>query len=122
MKTVLLIDDDFEFRNLFQMFLEGTEFDLQFSQDMEAAIKFAESGVVCDVAVVDFWLGTQNSVPLLKFFSKNFSNTSLILVSGGGGPLDLESTDAIGALSGARYFLQKPFRRSDLIEALNYVI
>ena len=117
-KKVLLIEDDPQVRKTIAGFLQSSEFHVHEADSVEAAIRILDSGAQFDVGVVDFWLGHGNAVPLLDLIREKSADIPLVLISGGGGNLDLEATKAVGEISGITIFLQKPFRKSELIEAL----
>jgi two-component system phosphate regulon response regulator OmpR len=121
-KRVLLIEDDPQVRRTIVGFLQSGEFRVQEADSAEAAIKIICSGTQFDVGVVDFWLGHGNAVPLLDLIREKLPSIPLILISGGGGNLDLEATRAVGEISGVTLFLQKPFRKSELIDAIASIV
>ncbi len=121
-KRVLLIEDDPQVRRTIVGFLQSGEFRVHEADSVEAATKIVCSGAQFDVGVVDFWLGHGNAVPLLDLIREKLPSIPLILISGGGGHLDLEATKAVGEISGMTLFMQKPFRKSELIEALASIV
>ncbi len=121
MKRLLVVDDDPEFLALVCRFLEGSRYDCVQADTLDTAIKHVDGTKWFAGALVDFWIGEDNAIPLLDLLHNLDPRMPVVLVSGGGGGLNLESTQAIGEISGAMHFLQKPFRKADLIELLDQI-
>ncbi len=121
MKRLLIVDDDHEFLSLISRFLEDTNYDCVQADTLDAAIKQVDGTKWFAGALVDFWIGDDNAIPLLDILHNLDPSLPVVLVSGGGGSLTLEKTQAIGEISGAMHFLQKPFRRADLIALLDQI-
>ncbi|MDJ1018181.1 MAG: response regulator [Paracoccaceae bacterium] len=121
MKRLLVVDDDREFLALVCKFLEGSSYDCIKADTLDAAIKHVDGTKWFAGALVDFWIGEENAIPLLDVLHSLDPSLPVVLVSGGGGGLTLEKTQAIGEISGAMYFLQKPFRKAELVALLDQI-
>jgi DNA-binding NtrC family response regulator len=117
-KTVLLIEDDSDLRQLLSKFLEDSDFDVVEAECFKTATEHLESSNTFAAALVDFWIGTDSAVPLLDMIRDKFPEMPVVLISGGGGNVTLETTRAVGEVSGALQFLQKPFKKAELIQVL----
>ena len=118
-KDVLIVEDDPELRTLLVRFLFGSEFRVTEAATIKDALEMVQQNNSFDVFVLDFWLGGQSALPILDHISQYNSTALKVLISGGDGSLTLEATKAIGELSGAVRFLQKPFSKADFLTALS---
>jgi DNA-binding NtrC family response regulator len=118
MKKILLIDDNADFCLMIAKQLAGAGYEVESAFDAEAAMNAISSEQAFHAIIVDFWLGKENSLPILDRLSEKQMNTPVILVSGGDGKMSLEATKAVGDLSGVRHFLQKPFSKDELASVL----
>ena len=118
MKRVLLIDDDLMIITLIEKILKGYDYELICHSSLDEAIASIHSLDALDIALVDFWLEGKNATPILDALNEKFPELPVILISGGGLGVSLETTAAIGDLSGTALFLQKPFTRKELLEAI----
>jgi two-component system phosphate regulon response regulator OmpR len=122
MKKLLLIEDNEEIRHLIMRFLESDGYEVYFADSIKAARELINSGTTFSAALVDFWLGQNDAVPLIDLLRAKCPDVPILLISGGNGNVSLETTMALGEISGVMGFLQKPFRKSELIERLNAMI
>lgn len=121
-KRILLVDDDPDIREIIASFLASPDFEITEAEDVDSAMEVLSSGEPFDLAIVDFWLGKKHAVSVMDLISSGANGVPIIVISGGNGLMDLEKTEAISDVSGALVFLQKPFRKSDLIEAVTSAI
>ena len=121
MKTILLVDDDPEVRKIVTRFDENSGYDVYSADSVANALASIESGKVFSAAIIDFWLGQTNAVDLLDTLNEKLPGVPVLMISGGGGNISLETTQAVGTISGVTQFLQKPFRKSELLEALENI-
>lgn len=122
LKRILLVDDDPDIREMIIGFLSSAEFEITSAADLGTAISALSNGNAFDLAILDFWLGTDHAVSLMDSAHSKAHNLPIIIISGGNGHMDLEKTEAISNASGAVIFLQKPFRKADLMEAVTSII
>ena len=120
-KRILLVDDDPDIREMIAAFLSSPDYEITEAEDVGSAMHELSSGKPFDLAILDFWLGKKHAVSIMDLIRTEANGVPVIVISGGNGRMDLEKTEAISDVSGALIFLQKPFRKSDLIEAVTSV-
>lgn len=118
MPSVLIVEDDLNVLETFRKII----LTLGHEVTTAASLDLAREAILCDaefdIILADFWLHGASIVPLLDLISKETPSASVIIVSGGGGEISLEMTKAIGEISGAIRFIQKPFRRAEIESAI----
>ena len=117
-KRILLVDDDPEIRAMIVAFLASTDCEITEAPDVASAKDALSSDQSFDLAIIDFWLGKHHAVSIIDLIQCDTTGVPVIVISGGNGRMDLEKTQAISDVSGAIVFLQKPFRKSDLLNAV----
>lgn len=117
-KKILLVDDDPDIRAMICAFLAPKEYEITQAEDVSAALHELSRGQTFDLAILDFWLGKDHAVSIIDSIRSKASDIPVMVISGGNGSMDLEITAAISDASGALAFLQKPFRKADLIGAV----
>lgn len=122
LKRVLLVDDDPDVRGMISEFLSSAGFEITSATNVGDAIGALSNGNAFDLAVLDFWLGKDHAVSLMDSIHSNAYDLPIIIISGGNDRMDLEKTEAISNASGAVVFLQKPFRKAELLEAVTSII
>lgn len=119
MAQILIVEDDADVLTIMERFLSGDGFKVVAVQSAEEATTALSTSDGFDVIVSDFYLQTSTAAPLLDLLSEHYPTTPVILTSGGNEQLPVETVHAIGAVSGAVSFLQKPFLRSELLTSVN---
>ena len=103
-------------------FLSSADFEITQAANIDAAMDALGQDDPFDLAILDFWLGKDHAVSLMDSVHTKGQDLPIIIISGGNGRMDLEKTEAISNASGAVVFLQKPFHKSDLVNAVNQII
>lgn len=116
-KRILLVEDDPDIRAMIAGFLPPIDYEIVEAGDVSVANKELTNGQTFDLAILDFWLGNDHAVSIMDTIASE-GHMPVIMISGGNKQMDLEKTQAISDVSGAVVFLQKPFRKADLIEAV----
>ena len=118
MKTVatqiLLVEDDPAVRHLIVQFLTRDGATVHEAETLEQARGILRDRSDISLAILDFFLGCDNAVDLRA----DLAGLPILIISGGSAATDLETTQAIADISGAVAFLQKPFRKNDLLAAV----
>lgn len=115
---LLLIEDDTEMQSIISGMLRKTEYEIVAASSIaEAKQRILDDGEF-HVALVDFWIGAEHTVSLLDLLQSHRTNTPVIMITGGGHGVPIETSMAIGEISGAVHFLQKPFLKSELLAVL----
>lgn len=111
--TVLVIDDDPEMRAMLRDFLQREGHRVIEEPSGERAIATVESERL-DAVILDKEMPGMSGFDLLAFLRRRCPETPVIVITAFGGPKVAEEALRLGA---ARY-LEKPFRVTQLLEAL----
>jgi DNA-binding NtrC family response regulator len=114
--AVLIIEDDPGMRALLKDFLEREGLRVFEEANGEGAITLVESSEF-DAVILDKEMPGVNGLDLLGLFRRRCPDTPVILITAFGGATVAEEARRRGA---ARY-LEKPFRFTDLLEAVRTV-
>jgi len=117
-KRILIVDDEPEMRKVIVRFLDSDGFDCVESGSLHDAMEIVKNDQKLDAVVLDFWLKEANALPLLKELRANEPGLPIVIMSGGGPKVSIEITHLLASVVGKFRFLQKPFTRADLIEAI----
>ncbi len=120
MKRLLLLEDDFALSDLFTRFL--SDYQVLRASSAADAMAYLERGEALDTAIIDFWLVEGTAIPVLDALRDDYPQVPVIVISGGNQSFSPELTEAFSVLSRADLFLHKPFRREDLLRALETVL
>lgn len=120
MKKLLLLEDDAALSDLLTRFL--SDYQVFRASTVVDAMSCLERGDALDVAIVDFWLVEGTAIPVLDALRDDYPHVPVIVISGGNQSFSPELTEAFSVLSRADLFLHKPFRREDLLRALETVL
>ncbi|TCP43157.1 response regulator [Rhodovulum marinum] len=118
MPRIAVIDDEPEFLDLLPPLLAGSGVQVDCARTPEAFFALLAQARY-DAVLVDFWLGGETSLGVLDRIAAEAGDLPVILVSGGGGGHSAEMAEALGHVSGVAVFLHKPFRREELLRALD---
>ena len=121
-KRALLVEDDIEIVELIERFLVFGGFDVVTAGSIEEARTLLLESDRFDILISDFYLKDSTADSLLDFAKKRNPDIPVLLTSGGNNETPIESVHAVGAVSGAISFLQKPFLRSELLAAVNEAV
>lgn len=122
MAKLLIVEDDEALVRVYRRALEGDAHEVRTATDYAAAGDLIAGEDVFDLAILDFWVGTDSSLGFLRALRKRFSEIPVIYVSGGGGGLSLEVTAALAETGGASDFLVKPIRPADMCAAVRRLL
>ncbi|MCR8826024.1 response regulator [Pseudosulfitobacter koreensis] len=115
---ILLVEDDPAISKLIVQFLKGDGAEVIASSNPERARQILSERTDFDLVIVDFLLGEVTAVALMDELRIILRDVPVVIISGGNPMTDLETTQAIADLSGAVAFLQKPFRKAELLDAV----
>lgn len=116
--NILLVDDDPDIRALIATILSPMNANVIQASSVAEALTELSSDQPFDLAILDFWLGKQHAVSIMDSITATRPDLPIIMISGGNRTVDLEVTEAISKISGAVTFLQKPFQKATLIDAI----
>lgn len=126
MVKILVIDDEEEIRDVLQQVLQRAGFEVCVADCGDTGIDMLRVRPV-EVVIVDIIMPGKSGVQITKEIGKEFPNTKILAISGGGniGPLSYNPTGIAttaylnSALeAGAHAILTKPFNSQDVIEAV----
>lgn len=107
--TILIVDDEQDFRENLTEFLTGKGYRIFQAPDGKTALKIAKSEII-DVALLDIQMPGMDGITLLSKLKKQDSSLEAIIITGEGG---VES--AVEAMRmGAFHYLTKPVRLKEL--------
>ncbi len=115
---ILLVEDDPAVRHLIVQFLTRDGATVHEAETLEEARGILRDRSDISLAILDFFLGSDNAVALMDDLRADLAGLPILIISGGNSATDLETTQAIADISGAVAFLQKPFRKKDLLAAV----
>lgn len=122
MKTILFVEDDEEFRALFCSVLKAAGYGVVDTDSVKGALSAVENqDHPFTVALLDFWLKGRSVIPLLDRLHENAPETVIVLITGGGESLSIETVRSLSEISGPLHFLQKPFSGDELLGFLDRI-
>ncbi len=123
MTTVLVIEDNENFRTLLRAFLEDAGYEVVEAEALDAGLSVIENQESpFAAALIDFWLAGQSALPVLDRLRVVSPATAIILITGGGPNLSIEASRSFAEVSGPLHFLQKPFGRAELLKLLHHCV
>ncbi|MFT6104440.1 MAG: DNA-binding NtrC family response regulator [Paracoccaceae bacterium] len=118
MARILLIEDDPAVRKFMARLLATQAHDMIEAGSIATGIALLNEDRHFDLVIVDFWLADGDAIPLLDRIQDDFPQMPVILVTGGGGHLPMETTMALAEMRGVRQVIQKPFRAAQMLDAI----
>ena len=120
MPHILVIDDDDDIRMNLREMLEREGYEVAEAPDGKKGMRlFRESPA--DLVVTDIFMPEQEGLQTVKELRDDFPAVKIIVISGGG-RLDPEPYLKIAGRIGADKTLPKPFRRDDLLKAVEELL
>ncbi len=119
-RTVLLVEDEYDTRELLARALERAGYDCIATRDVNEAMAAARGGAAIDVVVTDVVLGndTHGGLNVLTEFRRLGVRAPVIVITA---YADVEKLK-IALNEGAAYCLEKPFRAPKLLEVIERVL
>ena len=117
--SILLVDDDNQFRTMLSEALTGEGYEVQEASDGLQAIKLYGSQPT-DIVITDLVMPVKEGLETITEIKRLFSGVKIIAISGGGrGGRDyLKMAKAFGA----QRVLAKPFSHGEILEAITQVL
>ena len=122
MKSVLVIDDDPEILQVVSKMLAPSGYNMITAGNEAAALIIIKDSAEIDLAIVDFWMNSKPALKILKTLEDHRPSLPIMMMSGGGGELSMETAHNVSFVSGATQFIQKPFKRDDLLSKINLLL
>jgi two-component system, OmpR family, response regulator len=116
LKKVLIIEDEGDMCLLLNIMLNGTEMDLDHVKTLASAEEYLQNGSP-SVVILDNKLPDGYGLDFIPFLKNNHPTSKIIMISG----YDASAEDA-ALESGANIFLEKPFTRDQLYQAIKTLL
>jgi two-component system, OmpR family, response regulator len=115
-KKILIIEDEGEMCLLLNIIIDQKDIELDHVQNIRAATEYMEKHTP-DVVILDNKLPDGYGVDFIDYIKKEFPNAGIIMMSG----YD-SSVREVALHNGADVYLQKPFTRDQIEEAIDGLI
>ena len=120
--SILLVDDDPDIVRMMSKMLETEDFNVSCATNQDDSLEMIQRSTPFDVAIIDFWLGSEPPLRILESIEKRRPDLPVIVVSGGDGNVPLDVSHSISTVNGAVRFLQKPFKRNELLSTVRELL
>ena len=118
MSKVLMVEDDSAMRTVMEKMLRSGDHEVVATGSLQGGLAAARGEQEFDIALVDYWLGKGDATTLLAELKRCRPRLPVVVISGGGGSMSLETTTALAEAAGASDFLYKPFSMSELLKSV----
>jgi two-component system OmpR family response regulator len=116
LQKVLIVEDEGDMCLLLNIMLNGKELELDHVKTLEAAEEYLQN-TTPSVVLLDNKLPDGFGIEFIPYIKKNFEGIRIIMISG----FDGAAKDA-ALESGADIYLEKPFTKTQLFEALTSML
>ena len=120
MARILVIDDDNDVRRTLVRLLETAGHEVHEAPDGDSGIAVCEK-VLPQLVITDILMPEKEGIETIMVLKQAHPGMPILAISGGGRSGAMDFLDMARAL-GADEALQKPFRRAELLEAVNRLI
>ncbi len=120
MKKILIIEDDYDFRQVLVQMLNKLGFDVMEAENGSHALQLC-SETKPDLVLTDIIMLDKEGLETIQELLSSCPNLKIIAMSGGG-RIDANSYLPLAEKLGAKKTLQKPFLREELIAAIEEVL
>lgn len=130
MARIIVIDDEKDVREVLREVLERAGYDVEIAADGDAGLELLRSKGA-DVVITDIIMPGKNGVETVRDIRKDFPDTRVIVISGGGNVSSTEHAPSTSRPSaymisasdaGADVTLMKPFDRRQILDAVNQLV
>jgi CheY-like chemotaxis protein len=121
MARVLVVDDMAEMRTMIRTMLESAGHSVTEAENGRAGIKTLRENSQIDVLVTDILMPEADGIEVIRAAGDR-PGLGIIAISGGGSYMPAAVSLAMSEAFGARKVLFKPFRKQELLEAINSVL
>jgi CheY-like chemotaxis protein len=116
MRRILIIDDEVPVREMLRQMLEREGYEVSEAEDGESGLKLYRSAPA-DLVITDILMPGKGGLVAISDLRREFPKVSIIAISGGGRSGKLNFLATARTFPGVRT-LRKPFRRSELLDAV----
>ncbi len=118
--TILLVEDDNQFRGTIRQMLERAGHEVIEAPDGKVAAKLYREKA-SDLIITDLLMPEKEGIELIQDLKHDFPDVKIIAISGGG-RLGPDSYLPIAKGLGALYTFEKPFKQEDLLAAVKQIL
>jgi DNA-binding response OmpR family regulator len=121
MARFLILDDDEDIGQVVQMILELDGHEAAVSTDGETAVTMHKARPT-DVLITDIFMPERDGFEVIRQFSQQFPDVSIIAMSGGGDTLRSLNYLSLAREVGAVHVIRKPFEKEGLLAVVREVL
>lgn len=121
MAKVLVVDDMAEMRTMIRAMLESAGHSVTEAENGRTGIRALQGAEQIDVLVTDILMPEADGIEVIRAAGDR-PGLGIIAISGGGSYMPAAVSLAMSEAFGARKVLFKPFRKQELLEAINSVL
>ncbi len=88
------------------------------AQSRSEAVEKLTAGPAFDLFILDFWIGGDTGVDVMRDLRKSQPDAPMLFLSGGNEMVALETSTALAEMQGAAEFLYKPVEKNILLDAV----
>jgi DNA-binding NtrC family response regulator len=116
---VVVVDDDKDMLTVMIRMLDMAGINAVPVNDVNALNEVLSGLPSAKVVILDVWHDGHDAFGTLDMLKKSFPQIKVLMMSGGGGPVSIETSVAMANISNPDGFLMKPFSKDQLVDALN---
>ena len=120
MASILVMEDDDQFRQMLRVMLETSGYQVTDAADGEAGLSLYRKAPT-DLIIVDIFMPWKEGLETIKELREDFPDVKIIAISGGGKGGHFDYLDR-AKFFGAQKSLAKPFRKHELLEAVGELL
>ena len=121
MARILIIDDEWDIRNLVSRILKQEGHEVIEAADGKEGVRIFRENLP-DLLITDIIMPEKEGLETIMELRRDFPNVRTIAISGGGKSLDGDTCLQFAKGLGANRTLAKPFSRQELLEAVQEVL
>ena len=121
MARILIVDDDRQFRKMLRKTLEHEGYEVIEAADGKEGIK-KYSQKPTDLVITDILMPDFSGISVISNLKRNFPETRIIAISGGGTAYNPNDYLAYAEQIGANYIIEKPVEKHVLLAAIRKLL
>jgi CheY-like chemotaxis protein len=120
MASILLVDDDEQFRTMLSVVLRRAGYEVRVARDGIEASSFYRSHPT-DLIITDLIMPEKEGLEMIRELRRDYPQARIIAMSGGGRTGTMNCLEVARAF-GAQQVLEKPFLHQEMLEAIRGVL
>jgi len=121
MARILIIEDNVEFRDVLKKMLERQDYEVMVASDGEEGIKMFRDNPT-PLVITDIIMPNKEGVELIFEFERDFPDTKIIAISGGGKGAANDYLNAASNIPNVKRTFQKPFAMDEMLQAVKEIV